>query len=85
MVYVSAGDLKKRGISLLDDVVEEQGGAIITVRGKSKYVIIDMNEYSRYREYELEAALAETRRDLAEGNFIEESVEDHMKRIQDEI
>ncbi len=85
MVYVSAGDLKKRGISLLDDVVGEQGGAIITVRGKSKYVIIDMNEYSRYREYELEAALAETRRDLAEGNFIEESVEDHIKRIRDEV
>lgn len=85
MLYVSAGDLKKRGISLLDDMVEEQGGAIITVRGKSKYVVIDMNAYNRFREYELEAALAETKRDLAEGNFVEESVDDHIKRIQDEV
>ncbi|MCK5057720.1 MAG: prevent-host-death protein [Candidatus Aminicenantes bacterium] len=85
MLYVSAGDLKKRGVSLLDDIVEEQGGAIITVRGKSKYVVIDMNAYNRFREYELEAALAETKRDLAEGNFVEESVNDHIKRIQDEI
>jgi PHD/YefM family antitoxin component YafN of YafNO toxin-antitoxin module len=85
MLYVSAGDLKKRGVSLLDDIVEKQGGAIITVRGKSKYVVIDMNAYNRFREYELEAALTETKRDLAEGNFVEESVNDHIKRIQDEI
>ncbi len=36
MVYVSAGELKKRGVSLLDDLVGEEGEAIITVRGKSK-------------------------------------------------
>jgi len=85
MVYVSAGDLKKRGISLLDDIVEEQEGAIITVRGKNKYVVIDMNAYNRFREYELEVALAETKRDLSEGRFVEESVEDHIKRIRDEL
>lgn len=85
MLYVSAGDLKKRGVSFLDDIVEKQGGAIITVRGKSKYVVIDMNAYNRFREYELEAALAETKKDLAEGNFVEESVNDHIKRIQDEV
>jgi PHD/YefM family antitoxin component YafN of YafNO toxin-antitoxin module len=85
MVYVSAGDLKKRGISLLDDIVKEKEGAIITVRGKSKYVVIDMNAYNRFREYELEVALAETKGDLAEGRFVEESVEDHIKRIRDEL
>jgi len=85
MVYVSASELKRRGISLLDDIVGEQGGAVITLRGKNKYVVMDMNAYNRFREYELEAALAETKRDLAEGNFVEESVEDHMKRIQDEV
>ena len=85
MLYVSAGDLKKRGISLLDDVVRDQDGAIITVRGKSKYVVIDMNAYNRFREYELEAALAETKKDIKEGNFIEESVEEHIKRIRGNV
>jgi prevent-host-death family protein len=83
MVYVSAGELKRKGISLLDDVVSEQGEAIITVRGKNKYVVLDMNAYNRFREFELEAALIETKKDLAEGNFIEESVEDHIKRVRD--
>ena len=84
MVYVSAGELKKRGISLLDDIAGDHEGVIVTVRGKSKYAVLDMNTYNRFREYELDAALAETKRDLAEGNFVEDSVEDHLKRIQNE-
>ena len=49
MVYVSANELKKKGVSLLDDIMSEQGEAIITVRGKSRYVVIDMKSYNRYR------------------------------------
>ena len=63
----------------------EDGEAIITVRGKSKYVILDVNAYNKFREFELEAALAETHRDLAEGNFVNESVQEHMKRLQNEL
>lgn len=84
MVFETESDLKKRGISILDDIIEKQGGAIITVRGKNKYVVIDMNAYNQFKEYELEAALTETKRDLAEGNFVEGSVEDHIRRIHDE-
>ena len=85
MVYVSANQLKKKGISLLDDIVSEQEEAVITVRGKSKYVILNMDMYQRFREFELEMALVEAKRDIEEGHFVEESVEDHMKRIQREI
>jgi PHD/YefM family antitoxin component YafN of YafNO toxin-antitoxin module len=80
MMHVTANELKKKGVSLLDDLIEEQGEAIITVRGKHKYVVIDMDTYNRFREFELEAALAETKRDIAEGRGIEESVEDHLRR-----
>ena len=68
----------------MEDIAEDQEGVIVTVRGINKYVVIDMNTYNRFREYELEAALAETKKDLAQGNFVEESVEDHLKRIQNE-
>jgi len=85
MVYVSASELKKKGIALLDDCVNQEEGAIITVRGRSKYVIMDMNAYNRFREYELEAALIETRKDLAAGRFVAERVEDHIQRITDDV
>ena len=85
MTNVTAGELKKRGVSIIDDIIAEQGEEIITVRGKKKYVVLDMNTYNRYREYELEAALIETKRDLAAGDFVEESVDDHIERIRDEL
>ncbi len=85
MDYVSSSAEVVKGISLFDDIVSEEGEAIITVRGKSRYVVIDMKAYNRHREYELEATLAETRKDLAEVRIVEESVEDHIKRIQNEV
>jgi PHD/YefM family antitoxin component YafN of YafNO toxin-antitoxin module len=85
MVQVASGELKKKGISILENIIKDEGEAIITVRGKSKYVVLDMDSYNRFREYELEAALTETKRDLAEGNFVQESVDDHMTRIRHEV
>ncbi len=69
MATITANELKKRGVSLLDGKVGEGEETIITVRGKSKYVIIDIAKYNKYREYELNAAITETRKDISEGNF----------------
>ena len=82
MAFITANELKKKGVSLLDDKVSEDEETIITVRGKSKYVIIGMAKYNQYREYELNAAIMETREDIKKGNFIIESVDDHIKRLQ---
>ncbi|HAQ62700.1 TPA: prevent-host-death protein [Candidatus Delongbacteria bacterium] len=57
------------------------GEAVVTVRGKGKYVIIPIEKYNELREYELLAALAETRKAIAEGDYTIESVKDHIKRI----
>lgn len=82
MAFITANELKKKGVSLLDDKVGKDEETIITVRGKSKYVVIDMAKYNQYREYELSAAIMETREDIKKGNFIIESVDDHIKRLK---
>jgi hypothetical protein len=51
------------------------------VRGKDRFVVMDLAHYHHLRECELEAALAETRADLAAGRAIEESAEAHVKRL----
>jgi len=51
------------------------------VRGEQKYVVINMKQYDRLREYELEIALLEARADIAEGRARRESVDEHMKRV----
>ncbi len=42
---------------------------------------MDMEHYNYLRECELDAALHQAQTDYKEGNFITESVEDHIKRI----
>jgi hypothetical protein len=41
----------------------------------------DVKRVEFLKEYKLKAALIETRKDLAKGRFLEESVEDHIHRI----
>lgn len=78
---ITANDLKTRGITAIDELSENSDGVIITVRGKRKYVVLPIDEYNQLREYELEAAIVETRKDIAEGRYRADSVEEHMKRI----
>jgi hypothetical protein len=52
------------------------------VRGKDKYVVMSFEQYSHLRTCELEAAIHETRNDLAEGRFVTESPADHLRRIE---
>lgn len=82
MAFITANELKKKGVSLLEDKVGKDEETIITVRGKNKYVIMDMAKYNQYREYELSAAIMETKEDIKKGNFIIESVDDHIKRLK---
>ena len=83
MTSITANELKTRGVSVVEDALRSNDEAVITVRGKETYVIIDMNKYSKLREYELEIALLEARADIAQGRVKRESVDDHMKRITD--
>ncbi|MBN2858139.1 MAG: type II toxin-antitoxin system prevent-host-death family antitoxin [Candidatus Delongbacteria bacterium] len=78
---ITANDLKTKGISMVAEEVAQYGEAVVSVRGKDKYVIIPVEKYNELREYELLAALEETKKDIAEGNYVIESVKDHIKRI----
>ena len=78
---VTANELKTKGISRLDEITASGEEAIISVRGKHRYIVLTMEQYNYLRECELEAALVETRDDLKEGNVVQESVEEHLARI----
>ena len=81
MKTIPANELKTKGIRSLGEVLRKEGEAMITVRGEGRYVVMDLKTYNRMRECELEAALYEARREVASGKYVEESVEDHIKRI----
>ena len=81
MSSITANDLKTKGISAIEAVLEQQPEAIISVRGKDRFVVMDIAHYQYLRECELDAALAETRADMAAGRFVKESPADHLARL----
>ena len=78
---ITANELKTKGVTILDNETADGAEVIITVRGKNKFVVLPIEKYNYLRECELEAALLESKRDIKEGKFINESVEKHIKRI----
>ena len=79
---ITANELKTKGVSAIEQLSTEYPEVIITVRGKQKYVVLPIEEYNKLREFELDAAIQEAKRDMAEGNYHKGSIEEHMNRIQ---
>jgi hypothetical protein len=82
MSSISANELKTQGISAIEAALLQQPEAIISVRGKERFVVMDMNQYHYLRECELEAALMQTRSDIAAGHCVKETAEQHLVRLK---
>ena len=81
MLAITANDVKTKGISIIEESLNNQDEAIITVRSKPRYVVMTIEHYDHLRDCELEAALQKAKRDLVNGNFIQESAADHVSRV----
>ena len=83
MPNISANELKTKGVSVIEAALANAEEATISVRGKERFVVIGVDHYHYLRECELEAALIESRADLAAGRYIKESAEDHLRRMSE--
>ena len=81
MVVVTANELKRRGVSSIEDALRDEQEVAITVRGRPRYVVVTPEHYERLRQCELEAALLEVREDLAAGRYAEKSVDEHVAEV----
>jgi hypothetical protein len=82
MGTLTANDLKTRGVAAIEATLAHQPEAVISVRGKEKYVVMEVAQYHYLRECELDAALAQSRADIATGRFVIEGVAAHMERLE---
>lgn len=82
MSSLTANDLKTRGISAIEESLASQPEAVISVRGKDRYVVMEVSQYHYLRECELDAALAQCRADVGAGQYIQESAAAHMARVE---
>jgi PHD/YefM family antitoxin component YafN of YafNO toxin-antitoxin module len=85
MAHISANDLKTKGVAAIEAMLADHSEAIVSVRGKDRFVVMEIAQYNYLRECELEAALAETRADLAAGRLVQESAEAHVSRLSKQV
>ena len=82
MTTITANDLKTKGVSAIASALSEQTEAIVSVRGKERFVVMNIEHYHYLRECEVNAALAESQSDIAAGRYIKESAEAHLQRLE---
>jgi len=85
MSVITAGELKKRGIAALTPALDADGEAVITVRGRDRFVVMTMGKYNEMREAELTRALREARADYDAGRVLDRGLDAHMRRLDDEV
>jgi PHD/YefM family antitoxin component YafN of YafNO toxin-antitoxin module len=81
MTVLSASELKKRGISAVEDQLSKRDEATISVRGRAAYVVMKAERYEELLELELERAVAQAKEDYAKGRVRKESAKAHFKRL----
>ncbi len=82
MVTITANDIKRRGIASIAEILEDAQEATISVRGKSKYVVMSVQQYQHLRECELEAALLEARKDRDAGRIADRTIAEHIANLK---
>lgn len=82
MSQITANELKTGGVAAIEAALLSKTEAVVSVRGKERFVVMEIAQYHYLRECELEAALAQTRADMAAGRFVHESPEAHIARIK---
>ncbi|MBC8256968.1 MAG: prevent-host-death protein [Candidatus Marinimicrobia bacterium] len=82
MTRISANDIKTKGIGIIKEALKNEPESIITERGRERFIVLDLKRYNQLREYELEAALQESIHEVENGEYIEETVEEHVKRLK---
>lgn len=80
-MIVSANDIKTKGVSLLDRLFEKASEVIINVRGKNKYVVIDIERYKTLRTLELDRLYEETMNEIKEGRYTTD-IEEHLREVR---
>ena len=85
MITITANKLKIEGVSGIARAMEASEEVIISVRGRPRYVVMDIETYERLRESEIEAAWMQARREMEEGKARVETADEHMARVLAEL
>ena len=81
---IMANEVKTKGVSVFETLLEKFSEVIINVRGKNKYCVIPFDEYEGYRAYKLDMAHKEVMDNIAKGKY-HSSTKKHFDRIKEAL
>ena len=84
MSDITANDLKTKGISAIESALDHEDEVVISVRGRPRFVAMKIEQYERLREAEIYAAWKEARAAESRGEYVVETAEEHMARLEKE-
>ena len=82
---VTANDVKQRGVSLFGELLEKFDEVIIGVRGKKKYVVMDIERYKTLRALELDNAYREVMKEVEQGEYKTQTAQEHLQSLKDDL
>ena len=85
IMTISANEVKTKGVSIFSNLLSKFDELIINVRGKDKFVVIDIQRYKELRANELDLAYLQTIQDLKDGKYKTQTAKEHISDILNEL
>lgn len=82
---ISANEVKTKGVSLFTDLLSKFDELVINVRGKNKFVVLDIDRYKELRANELDLAYIQTMQDIKNGNYKSQTAKEHITELTNEL
>jgi len=84
-MVINANEIKTKGVSIFSTLLGKFDELIINVRGKNKFVVIDIERYKELRANELDLAYLKTMQDIEKGNYKTQSAKEHIEELKNEL
>ena len=84
-MIVTANEVKTKGVSLFEKMLQKADELIVNVRGKNKYVVLDIERYNEFRQNELDLAHMKVMQDIQNGNYKTQTASEHAKELMDAL
>ena len=84
-MIISANEVKVKGVAFLGKMLEKADELIINVRGKNKYVVLDIERYHAFRQQELDLAHMLAMNDIKKGRYKSQTAKEHADELMNEL
>lgn len=85
ILIITANEVKTKGVALFGKILQTADELVINVRGKNKYVVLDIERYNEFRQNELDIAHMKVMQDIKEGRYKTQSAAEQVAELMNEL